>query len=348
MEADPSTQAWVTLATNDSYALGALVLASSLKRSITTRKIVIMVTPEGLSQPMKSQLKSVFDEVVDVSLLDSKDKVNLALLERPDLGVTFTKLHCWCLVQYTKCVFLDADTMVITNSDDLFDRSEFSAAPDAGWPDCFNSGVFVFAPSRDTFNNLMTHAATQGSFDGGDQGLLNSFFSTWATQDISKHLPFLYNMCANATYTYQPAYKHYGHNVRIVHFIGTSKPWHVKFDNQGQPQPSLYEENTSQFLQQWWNTFHADVKPIMAKMQGETSSESFGRDHAVNASAVFSNLNLSGNLPESSGASASADTGARLDDRSRWDRNSPDYKGADSFDNILKKIDSTMSSTEDS
>ena len=61
---------------------------------------------------MKCQLESAFDEVVDVSLLDSKDSKNLALLERPDLGVTFTKLHCWRLVQYSKCVFLDADTMV--------------------------------------------------------------------------------------------------------------------------------------------------------------------------------------------------------------------------------------------
>jgi len=302
---------------------------------------VVMINPEGLSQPMKCQLKSVFDEVVDVSLLDSKDKVNLALLERPDLGVTFTKLHCWCLVQYTKCVFLDADTMVIRNSDDLFERSEFSAAPDAGWPDCFNSGVFVFAPSRETFNNLMTHAATQGSFDGGDQGLLNTFFSNWATQDMSKHLPFLYNMCATATYTYQPAFKHYGHNVRIVHFIGTSKPWHVKFDNQGQPQPRLYEGHSLQFLQQWWNTFHADVKPIMTRV-GEKSSESFGS--AVDVSAELSNWNLSSS---GSGASASGDTGVRLDDRSRWERGAPDYTGADSFDNILKKIDSTMSSTND-
>ena len=109
---DASSQAWVTLATNDSYALGALVLAASLRHSGTSRKIVIMVTPEGLSNPMKSQLNQAFDQVVDVSLLDSKDQVNLALLERPELGVTFTKLHCWCLVQYSKCVFLDADTMV--------------------------------------------------------------------------------------------------------------------------------------------------------------------------------------------------------------------------------------------
>ena len=106
----------MTLATNDSYALGALVLAGSLRRSGTTRKIVIMVTLDGLSDPMKLQLEEAFDQVVDVSTIDSKDQVNLALLERPELGVTFTKLNCWNLVQYSKCVFLDADTMVRTIS----------------------------------------------------------------------------------------------------------------------------------------------------------------------------------------------------------------------------------------
>jgi lipopolysaccharide biosynthesis glycosyltransferase len=58
----------------------------------------------------------------------------------------------------------------------------------------------------------------------------------------------------------------YGQNVKIVHFIGTAKPWHVKFDIQGQAQPNVYEDNTSQFLQQWWSIFHSDVKPSMAKM----------------------------------------------------------------------------------
>ena len=67
-----------------------------------------------------------------------------SLTDRSELGVTFTKLHCWRLTEYRKCVFLDADTLVLANIDDLFDRDELSAAPDAGWPDCFNSGVFVF------------------------------------------------------------------------------------------------------------------------------------------------------------------------------------------------------------
>ena len=57
-------------------------------------------------------LQSVFDAVSVVDLLDSADEENLTLIGRPDLGVTFTKLHCWRLTQYTRCVFLDADTLV--------------------------------------------------------------------------------------------------------------------------------------------------------------------------------------------------------------------------------------------
>jgi len=262
---ESSTQAWVTLATNDSYCLGAVVLANSLKRTGTTRKIVIMITPKTISKSMLELLDLTFDEVVNVEKYDSEDAAHLALLERPELGITFTKLHCWKLVQYTKCVFLDADTMVVQNSDELFDREEFSAAPDAGWPDCFNSGVFVFVPSHETFAAIMEHAAEEGSFDGGDQGLLNTFYSEWATKDIHKHLPFLYNMVATATYTYLPAFKKFGDRVKIVHFIGVSKPWHAAFDAAtGQPVPRQAEDRHAlKHLQNWWQIYQADVLPQM-------------------------------------------------------------------------------------
>lgn len=42
---------------------------------------------------------------------------------------------------------------------------------------------------------------------GGDQGVLNSFFNTWATTDISKHLPFIYNLSTVSIYSYLPAFK---------------------------------------------------------------------------------------------------------------------------------------------
>ncbi len=57
-------------------------------------------------------LWTVFDDISTVNVMDSGDVENLTLIGRPDLGVTFTKLHCWRLLQYTKCVFMDADTLV--------------------------------------------------------------------------------------------------------------------------------------------------------------------------------------------------------------------------------------------
>jgi len=47
-----SDNAWVTLATNDSYSLGALVLAHSLKAVRTVHKLAILITP-GVTAPMK-------------------------------------------------------------------------------------------------------------------------------------------------------------------------------------------------------------------------------------------------------------------------------------------------------
>lgn len=55
---------------------------------------------------------------------------------------------------------------MFTNIDELFEREELSAAPDVGWPDCFNSGVFVFRPSNATYASLLQFALTTGSFDG--------------------------------------------------------------------------------------------------------------------------------------------------------------------------------------
>ncbi|XP_059082167.1 glycogenin-1-like isoform X4 [Tigriopus californicus] len=349
---EAAAQAWVTLATNDSYCLGALVLGNSLTRSGTTRKKVCMIS-KGVSEAMRGQLQNTFDEVVDVEEFDSKDLANLSLLERPELGITFTKLHCWNLVQYEKCVFLDADTMVIRNCDELFNREELSAAPDAGWPDCFNSGVFVLKPSHDTYKALIQHANSEGSFDGGDQGLLNTFFSDWATKDIGRHLSFLYNMCATATYTYLPAYKKYGNQVKIIHFIGVSKPWHVQFDPSGQPQPRLGEEHTLNHLKNWWHIFHSDVKP---KLGEKLCYSCLGYCPSGDWCAEIKEKSLPPLRPEPPMAMVQTPGGGAAfmptqqqsgDNRVHWEEGRPDYLGHASFDNILKKIESTMSSPEE-
>ncbi|PBC27654.1 Glycogenin-2 [Apis cerana cerana] len=44
--------AWVTLATNDAYSLGALVLAHSLRRVGTKYELAVLITP-GVTQIMR-------------------------------------------------------------------------------------------------------------------------------------------------------------------------------------------------------------------------------------------------------------------------------------------------------
>ncbi|XP_010218076.1 PREDICTED: glycogenin-2 [Tinamus guttatus] len=278
-------QAFVTLATDDVYYQGALVLGQSLRNHRTSRRLAVLITPE-VSSGMRSLLRSVFDEVIEVGALDSADSLHLALVQRPELGVTFTKLHCWTLTHYSKCVFMDADTLVLCNVDELFDREEFSAAPDSGWPDCFNSGVFVFRPSLKTYNLLLQFAEEHGSFDGGDQGLLNSFFSNWATTDIDKHLPFVYNLSSSAVYTYVPAFNHFGRDAKVVHFLGSTKPWNYKYNLQtrkvmqdGTTSGSLHQLS---FLALWWNIYSASILPLLEKTQKVEESESEEWRHTFN------------------------------------------------------------------
>ncbi|CAD6221854.1 GSCOCG00005192001-RA-CDS [Cotesia congregata] len=328
--------AWVTLVTNDSYSLGALVLAHALKRVRTKHDLAVLITP-GVTAAMREKLTAVFSLVKEVNVLDSQDEANLALLARPELGITFTKLHCWRLTQYEKCVFVDADTLVIRNCDELFEREELSAAPDVGWPDCFNSGVFVFKPSQQTFASLTAFATSKGSFDGGDQGLLNLYFSDWAHKDISKHLPFIYNMCSTASYSYLPAYKQFGSEIRIIHFIGSTKPWLQYFDTQTSlVHPSSDSQHLQSLLQLWWNIFCEDVHPQLSPVM---LSNEHGDPH-------FSEAGIAGALAKITLGEARSPEQVALEEHMRrqsWEQGQIDYMGRDSFDNIWKKICTTLS-----
>ncbi|KAM7541284.1 hypothetical protein Aperf_G00000024046 [Anoplocephala perfoliata] len=224
-------QSYVTLATNDEYAIGALVLGYSLRLSKTNKELTILIT-EGVPHNFRELLKAVYDNLVVVKPQHSREDAHLYSLRRPDLGITYTKLYCWKLIEFTKCVFLDADTIVLQNIDELFQRKELSAAPDTSWPDIFNSGVFVYRPCLETFYELSLLAKTKGSFDGGDQGLLNEYFSNWSTETLDKHLPFSYNCSCWVLpndnlmfYTRPAAWKKFGSQVKVAHFAGYEKPW---------------------------------------------------------------------------------------------------------------------------
>ncbi|KAJ3367778.1 Glycogenin-1 [Allomyces arbusculus] len=248
--------AYATLVTNDTYAVGAVVLATALRATRTPHTLVCLHAPE-LGPEATRALAEIFDELVPVATRRSADTANLLLLGRPDLDVTLTKLHVWTLTQYEKVVFLDADTLVLMGIDELFDREELSAAPDCGWPDIFNSGVFVLRPSMDTFHRLVAFASERGSWDGGDQGLLNDFFASWATTP-DRRLPFVYNVTPTSVYTYAPAFQRFQDDIKVVHFAGPSKPWQYARTSDGSPigkGQGPAGDVLLNLVQRWWMAF---------------------------------------------------------------------------------------------
>lgn len=247
-----STEAYCTLLYNDSYLPGALVLGHALRESDTDKDLAVLVGPD-VSPKALSRLSNVYDKIIPTTTIStsSNDDGKFQLLNRPNLDRSYTKINVWKLVQYSKIVFMDADTLPIKNIDELFDHkitpltleTPIAGAPDIGWPDIFNSGVVVLKPNNDTFAALAGRARAGLSFDGGDQGLLNQFFENrW------HRLPFTFNVTPSASYQYIPAYRHFKDNVAVFHYIGQTKPWSNSLTGPSQ--------SSSEFEFKWWNVFN--------------------------------------------------------------------------------------------
>ena len=142
-------------------------------------------------------------------------------MNRTDLHSAFTKINLWKLTQFRKIVYVDADVVAYRAVDELFAIDHpFSAAPDIGWPDLFNTGVMVLTPNMGDFYAMSAMAERGISFDGADQGLINIHF-----QNNYNRISFTYNVTPSAHYQYLPAQRHFQSSINMVHFIGPDKPW---------------------------------------------------------------------------------------------------------------------------
>ncbi|GIY10072.1 glycogenin-1 [Caerostris extrusa] len=113
------------------------------------QKLCVLISND-VDLEFKDLLSSIFHEVHYMRHLNSIDEDTLDYLKQNNLE----KLNIWRLNQFSKCVFLNPDCLVLRNCDELFQHNELSAVPDIGWPDCFNAGVFIFIPSTHTFSEL--------------------------------------------------------------------------------------------------------------------------------------------------------------------------------------------------
>lgn len=247
-------KAYVTLLTSESYVPGALTLAQTLKHFKSKHKLVLLVDLSQISGHSMALIHKAFDDVIQIN--DQKITAPLeklaSTLGRNELAITYSKLLLWNLDKYDHIIYLDADTLPLKNLDHLFEKyesqppTEIVASPDIGWPDIFNSGLFIMKPSKPVFDKLIAHSETpEASFDGADQGLLNEFFHLKNTGHTWKRLPFAYNVTPSAHYQYKPALSRFYNEINLVHFIGSQKPWHVK------------TAEKDPFHQMWWEKFNS-------------------------------------------------------------------------------------------
>lgn len=194
--------------------------------------------------------KTVYDDLIPVHPIVNGTPANLWLMDRPDLIATFTKIELWRLTQFERIVYIDCDIVAVRAPDELLSLEvPFAAAPDVGWPDCFNSGVMVLRPNMQDYFALKALAERGISFDGADQGLLNMHFHDW------HRLSFTYNCTPSANYQYIPAYKHFQSTISLIHFIGPQKPWTLP--RQVVPLESPY----NQLLAKWWAVYDRHYRP---------------------------------------------------------------------------------------
>ncbi|KFY72844.1 hypothetical protein V499_07047 [Pseudogymnoascus sp. VKM F-103] len=212
---------YATLLLNDLYLPGALVLAHSLRDAGTTKKLAVLVTLDSVSVDAMVELQRVYDHIIPVDRMVNQQPQNLSLMDRVDLHSTFTKITLWKQLQFRRIVYMDADMVAWRAPDELFAvEAAFSAAPDIGWPDIFNTGLMVLTPNMGDYWALYAMAQRGISFDGADQGLLNMHF-----KNSFNRLSFTYNVTPSAHYQYIPAYKHFQSSISATHFIGKEKPW---------------------------------------------------------------------------------------------------------------------------
>jgi glycogenin len=216
-----------TLCNGDGYVPGVEALGGSLQASGSRYPRVLLATAD-VPDEARRRLAAVGWEVRPIEPIENPNPETQRLFAR--FGNAFTKLRAWELTDLDKVVLLDADTIVLQNVDDLFERPSIAAAPDFFLPDRFNSGVMVLEPSAGTFARMVDALAGSTSYDGGDQGFLNTFYPGWYAMPVEHRLPVGYNMF-HFNFQFMRGHPNLREvlerEVKIVHYM-VQKPWRVK------------------------------------------------------------------------------------------------------------------------
>ncbi len=208
----------------DAYVEGIEALGRSLAESGTRVPRIVLATSD-VPVEARDRIAATGWEVRLVEPISDPHPEQERTYTR--FGRSFTKLRAFGLTGLDKIVFLDADTIVLRNIDELFERPAIAAAPDFFMPDRFNSGVMVVEPRPALLETFMDELARVPSYDGGDQGFLNAHWSDWWAMPVAHRLGAGYNL-HHFVFQFMAAHpaleRQFLDEVKVVHYT-LQKPW---------------------------------------------------------------------------------------------------------------------------
>ncbi|THH33042.1 hypothetical protein EUX98_g1122 [Antrodiella citrinella] len=264
----------VTSLYTDAFAGAVATLGHSLRKVNTTARLVLLYFPDRVSPSalcIATSTGFVPHAVTRIPPPHDGRGVYPHFLDQ------FTKLNVWTLdaLGIRSLVYLDADTLVRRNFDELFTLPwMFAATPDVfvdwkGFTLAFNAGVLFLRPSTAIFNDMISKLSTAHyPLADAEQSFLNHYFAAEVVR-----LPYHYNANLAIKARALDLWEGTRHEHRIVHFtlvkpfIGRGPQYkEVPFDEVEKFVEEIKEVDGGAFREEmvWWGETFVEMKQVYA------------------------------------------------------------------------------------
>lgn len=225
-------KAYVTLLSTNNYLDGVLALHQSLLNTNTKYPFYACIT-SNITPDIRECLTKAGISIIELPDFAYNEKCKKIFKKKnmPHWFYTSAKIEIYGLIQFEKIVYLDSDTLVLKNIDDLFEKEDGSAAEDS--PMVYeeeghfllNSGILVIVPEKKKEKQLKKLSE---QFLEPDQNLIRRLYPNWKEKK-ELHLPQGYNIHVLFMEKYLKRGIH-PKDFYVLHFIGETKPF-MKYYN---------------------------------------------------------------------------------------------------------------------
>jgi drug/metabolite transporter (DMT)-like permease len=226
---------------NDHYVLGVLGLWRSMQKVNSSYPLVVI--GQNLSSHSKGMLQRV-GILVEQSVHDTYGY-------SASWSPAFVKLQSWKLERYDRVCWMDADTVMLQNIDNIMSiplhpdgvavALDFETrGPTMSRTPPFRmiqSGLFLLTPNNSTYERMMSDMGRLPSLDDADQGFLTSYFGQVQFNN-SWILPTEYNYMYGC-WSRDPGFD--AQHLKVLHFTERPKPWAPAEDEAGARKSHVWE-----------------------------------------------------------------------------------------------------------